>query len=269
MKLFSQSYPENVDIPAHDGPPVVIVPGLFGSTSNWRSFAKSLSDKWPVFVVDPRNHGRSPHADTHTYADMVEDLREFLDDKRLNSVILCGHSMGGKVVMAFALRYPERVSKLVVMDIAPVHYTHSHAPFLEELMKIDLLRLESRSEADRALKEAIPEVATRMFLLQSLSGTPGQYRWRINLPVLHKFMPQIVGFPDDEFAGKHSSVDAQFIFGGASDYVGEQHRSRIADLFVNAKLVGIPGAGHWLHVEKPGEVLSVLVKFILNGEKND
>ncbi len=268
MELYSQIYPENIDISGLAQPPVIIIPGLFGSTANWRGFAKKMSETQTVIVIDQRNHGRSPHADSHSYTDMVNDLLSLINAHKLERVILCGHSMGGKVAMAFALSYPERVEKLAVLDIAPVQYDHSHAPFLEALMQIDLASLTSRGEADRALQEAISDTSIRLFLLQSLSGSPGSFRWRINVPVLHAWMPEIVGFPHDDFVGERSSVPAAFIYGEESDYV-LSFEERIHQYFSRARLYGVVGAGHWLHADKPEVVLNILQKFILDGEKND
>ena len=173
MKLHFQHYPENIQVSAlANFKPLVIIPGLFGSTTNWRSFGRQFAATRPVIIVDQRNHGRSPHINSNSYDDMLQDLLEFCDDHGLVRIVLCGHSMGGKVAMLFTLAHPERVEKLVVLDIAPVPYDHSHAPYLEELMALDLSQLKSRGEADRALQESIPDTATRLFLLQSLSGSP-------------------------------------------------------------------------------------------------
>lgn len=268
MQLYSLCYPDDAGQSETGQAPVIIIPGLFGSTTNWRSFAKKLSETRPVIVIDQRNHGRSPHQDSHSYADMVDDLRRFIDARGLERVILCGHSMGGKVAMAFALRFPERLEKLLVLDIAPVGYQHSHAPFLEALMQLDLSSLGSRGEADRTLQSAIPDLSTRLFLLQSLSGSAGSFEWRINAPVLHAYMSQITAFPRQDFEGVRSSLPAAFIFGEASDYV-PPYKPQIRDYFINATFHGIASAGHWLHADKPDELLGIMKKVIANGEKSD
>jgi len=247
--------------------PTVIVPGLFGSSINWRGFGKQLASECPVYLLDQRNHGRSPHADSHTYADMIQDLLAFLDQHELSQIVLCGHSMGGKVAMLFALLYPERVAKLIVLDIAPIAYQHSHAPFLQALLDIDLSTLSSRSEADRAVAEAIPDTATRLFLLQSLAGSTGQYFWRLNLAVLYEFMPQIIGFPDGLVCDKQSTVPALFLYGDQSDYVLPEFHKIIRQYFSAAEVAPIEQAGHWLHVQQPAKVLESVKKFIKNDRK--
>lgn len=264
MKLYYQTFPESLDINALDQSPVIIIPGLFGSTSNWRSFAKALAEDYPVIVVDQRNHGRSAHADTQSYFDMSDDLLGLLNSLDIKQAILCGHSMGGKVAMVFSLLHPERVRSLVVMDIAPVVYSHSHAPFLEALLDIDLSQLESRSAADKALQSAIPDTGTRLFLLQSLTGSSKNYQWRLNLSVLNSEMSKIVGFPSSELEVMVNSVDACLIYGEDSTYVAEKHQVAVLRYFPEVEFVGIPNAGHWLHVEQPKLVLEALRTFLQN-----
>lgn len=259
MKLNYQIFPELTDLSSTELAPWVILPGLFGSISNWRSVAKSLSGNRPVIVVDQRNHGRSPHADTHTYADMISDLHILLTDLGLKQVHLAGHSMGGKVAMLFALEQPTLLASLTVLDIAPVDYQHSHAPFLDSLLSVDLSNLKSRSDADRALKTAIPDTATRLFLLQSLSGSPGNYVWRINLKVLHKYMPEIVAFPD--VAGE-SQVRTLVLAGQLSSYLRKEHHAKLENMFPNSEIITIPEAGHWLHAEQPALVIEKMEEFL-------
>lgn len=261
MNLYYQVYPDDLNISDFTGDdiPIIIIPGLFGSTANWRAVAKRLGDSHKVIVVDQRNHGRSPHADSQTYANMVQDLRGFCDHHNLDKIVLCGHSMGGKVAMLFALEYPRMVSKLAILDIAPITYSHSHAPHIRSLMELDLSSLKSRSDADRQLRESIPDLGTRMFLLQSLAGSPGQYQWKLNLPVLLEYMQEMTAFP--EVSGS-SEVAALFLAGNLSEYLGDQHHAKIFDLFSNSQFISIPDAGHWLHAEQPARVIDIINNFI-------
>lgn len=267
MKLNTQTFPESANFEALSEPPIVIIPGLFGSIANWRSFAKTLSADFPVIVVDQRNHGQSPHADSNDYFDLASDLLELLDDYGLDQVHLCGHSMGGKTAMSFSLLYPERVSSLVVLDIAPVRYSHSHAPFLEELLKVDLSAINSRNEADRALREVIPDVSTRLFLLQNLTGKAKNYSWRINIEVLHREMETIVSFPFKELADRQNSIKTLILIGGQSDYVRPEHHKGVKNFFPNAVFEEIANAGHWIHVEQPLAVITSLTNFLKRDKK--
>ncbi len=263
MELFYQSYsPGDRAFILNDDPPIIIIPGLFGSTVNWRSFAKKIAETQNVVVVDQRNHGESPHADSHTYMNMVADLLLLCDKLGFDRVVLCGHSMGGKVAMLFALLYPERIASLIVLDIAPVEYAHSHAPYLRALMDLDLSTLSSRSDAELALRETIDDTPTRLFLMQSLVGRKGEYRWRLNLPILLKDMSEITGFPFCSVDGLVSQTRTILILGGKSDYVSEEGRSQVINYFPKTNFVEIDRAGHWLHAECPEEVFEVLMEFL-------
>lgn len=265
MKLNFQMFPEHQTLadPAL-ATPLIVIPGLFGSIANWRHIARQLGETIPTIIIDQRNHGRSPHADSHSYADMVADLQLFCDDHGLQKVHLCGHSMGGKVAMLFTLEHPDRVRQLIVMDIAPLKYHHSHAPFLEQLMQIDLTKLTSRKDADRKLQAAIADDATRLFLLQSLSGSADGYSWRLNLPVLHDYMEQITGFPE---VNTSANNEALFVAGALSDYLLAKHHPGILELFPNARFHMVAGAGHWLHAEQPKKVLETIQEFIKDDRK--
>lgn len=256
--LFHQYYPcENCE-----QTPVLIVPGLFGSTPNWRTFARHLSKTCPVYVIDQRNHGQSPKYDSNTYADMVADLLTFIDQQGLDKVVLLGHSMGGKVAYLFSAMYPQRVDKLIVMDIAPVTYSHSHAPYIESLLALNLSNLKSRSEADRALKPAITDNGIRLFLLQSLERGDDGYQWQLNLPVLLEFMDEIRGFPNELIEGKQYLGSSLLLYGVNSDYMLDEHRDLVAKILPNVEIVGIEDAGHWLHVEQMKAVLAATSEFI-------
>lgn len=267
MHLHFQSFPEDyLEQVARERElqaiPLIIIPGLFGSTANWRTIAKKLSEQCPVIVIDQRNHGRSPHAESNSYLDMVNDLQIFAKHHEIKRFIVCGHSMGGKVAMLFALLHAEYIEKLIVLDIAPVSYEHSHAPFLKELLKVDLSQLESRRDADRALSSVIQDDGTRLFLLQSLAGTAGSFFWRINLSVLLEYMPRIVSFPDEAVSGLQNDCETMLILGSLSDYVSESGLQKTRDYFINTEVVLIDRAGHWLHAEQPKKVLDALKKIL-------
>ncbi len=234
-------------------PTLLIAHGLYGSARNWGVIAKRLSDTRRVVAVDMRNHGDSPRADSQSYADMAGDLAEVVDGRW----DVLGHSMGGKAAMVLALTAPEKVRKLVVADIAPVAYDHTQIQFIEAMRAVDLAAVETRGEADRQLAADVAEDGIRAFLLQSLDVKAR--RWRLNLDVLAAEMGGIVGFP--EISGRFEGP-ALFLSGGESDYVRGEHRERIRTLFPNARFAKIPGAGHWLHAEKPREFEAAVRVFL-------
>lgn len=236
----------------HHGQPtdkhgLLIVHGLYGSARNWGVLAKRLSDTREVVAVDLRNHGQSPWRDTHSYADLAEDLAEVLTALDRPFDVL-GHSMGGKAAMVLALARPDLVKRLIVADIAPVAYGHSQIQFIEAMRAVDLDKVHKRADAEDQLAAHVEDATLRSFFTQSLDVK--EKKWRLNLDVLAREMPKILGFPDvsGQFDGP-----TLFLSGAESDYVKREHRDRIKALFPQAGFLKIPGAGHWLHAEKPRE----------------
>ena len=238
---------------ATDAPPLLIVHGLFGSARNWTAIARHLARDREVVAVDMRNHGASPWFDTNGYADMAADLAEVIGDEPHD---VLGHSMGGKAAMVLALTEPARLRRLIVADIAPVAYTHTQSHLIEAMRRVDLSTVTRRSDAAAQLGD-VPDDGTRAFLLQSLDVKAR--RWNLNLDALEREMPEIVGFPeiDGRFDGP-----ALFLSGGASNYVRPEHRDPIKALFPEARFAKIPGAGHWLHAEKPREFEATVAAYL-------
>jgi pimeloyl-ACP methyl ester carboxylesterase len=238
--------------------PLLIVHGLFGSARNWGAIARRMADDRQVVAVDMRNHGDSFWADSHSYADLAADLAGVIAaEGRPMDVV--GHSMGGKAAMMLALTRPDLVNRLVVADIAPVAYDHSNLHLVQAMQALDLTGLTQRTEADRRLQAAVPDPGTRAFLLQSLDLKAEPPRWRLNLGVLGEQMPAIVGWP--AVSGSYGGP-ALFLAGGLSDYVRPEHRAAIKALFPKAIMAKLPGAGHWLHAEKPREFEAALRAFL-------
>lgn len=243
MRLAQVSYGT-----AGAAPPLLIIHGLFGSARNWGAIAKQLGQDRLVITVDQRNHGDSPWADTNSYPDMADDLAQVIAGHGGPFDVL-GHSMGGKAAMVLALTQPDLVHRLMVADIAPVAYEHSHAHLIDAMRGLDVGAIGSRGAADAALGATIPEAGVRAFLLQSLDLRAQPPRWRLNLDVLERAMPQILGWPDTPGAG--FDKPALFLGGARSDYIKSAHRPAIKALFPNAKFAKLPDAGHWLHAEAP------------------
>jgi len=228
-------------------PALLIVHGLYGSGRNWGVIAKRLSDQRQVIAVDQRNHGNSPWFDSHSYEDMADDLADVIRSTGQPMDVM-GHSMGGKAAMVLALKYPELVNRLIVADIAPTTYGHSQVQYIHAMKSVDLSQIVKRSDAEAQLRETVDDPTLPVFFTQSLD-VPGK-RWRLNLDVLEREMSKILAFPtvSGQFDGP-----VLFLSGAQSDYVQAQHRPAIKSLFPNASFAKIPGAGHWLHAEKPRE----------------
>lgn len=255
MKLFARHLGS-----AH-ARPVLIMHGLFGSSDNWMRIGKALGEKYSVYLLDLRNHGNSPHSETHTYPAMTEDVREFLNDHGIDQATLIGHSMGGKVAMLLAQQYPHKVQKLVVVDVAPkVYSTAFFEQLLSALLSLDLSRLRSRQDADAQLASRIPNSVIRNFLLKNLArDEEGRFYWRANLPVLYRSLREI---GDTIPEGEPFTGPTLFIRGGNSPYIQPEDEPLLRSRFPTAEIVTIPGAGHWVHYEAPEAFLRVVDKFL-------
>ncbi len=244
------------------GDPVIILHGLFGTLDNWQTIAKQLGEHFTVFILDQRNHGRSPHLPSHNYLELAEDLKNFMESHWIYTAHIVGHSMGGKVAMQFALEYPDMVEKLVVLDIAPKSYKGGHEVILAALNSLDLSTLTDRKEAEAHLLKTIPEAGVRQFLLKNLSrNADGHYEWKMNLPILTDFYDEIL-----ENIQKNDTFEGETLFlrGGDSNYIQENEEALLREYFPKARLQTIANAGHWLHADQPQAVISKLIQFLVS-----
>lgn len=246
-----------------EGPPLVILHGLYGSSANWSRHASWLAKRHRVILPDLRNHGRSPHHPRMDYPAMAADLVQLLDDCDCTQAVVMGHSMGGKAAMALALEHPERVSALVVADMAPVDYgsaDHGHDAILSAMAGIDLAGMREREQVDAALAGTVGNPMVRQFLLTNLQRGERGWAWRIPVETLQQALPILMGFPD--YDGQYHGP-ALFIHGERSDYVQAEQTPAIRRLFPEAEIRTVAGAGHWLHVEQPerfGEALDAWLR---------
>lgn len=238
-----------------DGPPVVVLHGLFGAGRNWITVARALAGQYRFHLVDLRNHGGSPHTETMTYLDMVEDVRLLIATLGLETFTLVGHSMGGKAAMTLALNAPRGLARLVNVDIAPVSYPDRFVDIIAALEALDLSAVARRSDADRALAAAIPDTAVRLFILQNLLFDQGRAYWRLNLTTLKRDMAHILGpLPVAEHA--HYDGPTWFIRGELSDRITEQHLPLMRRWFPHHHLETVLGGGHWPHSEAPAAFMA-------------
>lgn len=243
-----------------NGPPIIFLHGLLGSKANMTGVARSLADRYHTFGVDLRNHGESFHHNSMTYGTMAADLGGFMDDHDLDAASIVGHSMGGKCAMQLALSFPERVDKLVVVDIAPKEYMDPFwVVYLQAMQNIELDHLESRKQADRLLQTSIPDPVYRQFLLSNLvKRDDGSYRWKPNLNAISAAQNAISAGVD----GTECDVETLFIKGGRSDYIKEEDRDSIVQLFPNSTIVCVPDAGHLVHIEARDRFRQLLIEFL-------
>ena len=248
-----------------EGPPLIILHGLFGSARNWQSVARRLARHHRVICVDQRNHGRSEHTARFDYADLAADLGHLIDDLELPRVGLVGHSMGGKTAMTFALAHPERVARLVMVDIAPVAYVDVHSPVVAALRALPVAQYSRRQQAEEALATSIPEADIRSFLLQNLVLGPEGGSWRLNLPAIAASMPALVA-PPPGCASAMFTGPAHVIRGALSDRVSDPCLPVFRRCFPALEVHTVDAAGHWPHAENPAGFLRALMPALGLGE---
>ncbi|MBN1414395.1 MAG: alpha/beta fold hydrolase [Bacteroidales bacterium] len=255
------------------GKPLVVLHGLYGSSDNWYTLGKQLAQEREVYLVDLRNHGRSPHHPEHSYGAMRDDLHEFLVQHSLFKPVLMGHSMGGRVAMFFASMHPKLIEKLIVTDISPCSYNtedhlseiQQHKTIIQALRSIDISHLSARSDADIQLAKTIKSSVIRQFLLKNLKAEGHKnFRWCLNLPALEKNLQEILLGIDIIGRPSESQMDfpALFIRGQLSGYIKEKDMDCIHHFFKNATIITISNASHWVHAEEPGRFMVAVKEFL-------
>ena len=253
MKLFSRIMGE--------GQPLLIVHGLFGMSDNWQSLGKKFADFYEVHLIDQRNHGRSPHSTVFNYDVLADDLVKYIKEHKLNNVLLMGHSLGGKTAMELAVKHPDLVQKLIVVDISPKAYPVHHDKIIEGLQNLDFSVLKSRGEADRKLTEYIDDAGVRQFLLKSLYWVEkGQLAFRFNLEAIAEHITEVGKVLADKMEYKGPCL---FVDGASSGYIVDEDEDLILEHFPEAEIVTIVDAGHWVHAEQPNSFFDEVLRFCI------
>jgi pimeloyl-ACP methyl ester carboxylesterase len=255
------------------GPALIILHGLYGSSDNWITIAKLLQEHYTVLLPDLRNHGASPHTPTHTYEEMSDDLLQFYEETHTEDAYLIGHSMGGKVAMRFAAEHPEKVNRLMIIDIAPKNYLagpnsfkhiRQHELILQLLDNTDLSKYQSRSELDYYFSSKIKEESLRLFLLKNIHRSNGGiFEWKINAKVLRDTFDATVSEMDLSWFEDRMPITAYpvtFVRGLSSEYISDDDWKEIQKIYPEAKLVDFVGAGHWLHAEQPSKLVATILE---------
>lgn len=243
-----------------EGVPLIVIHGLFGSARNWKGLSRQFAQHFQVVTVDLRNHGDSFHAPEMDYASMSNDVIQLMDKLALHSAHILGHSMGGKLAMKLTQLYPERVKKLVVADIAPVPYGHSYTDIISPVQALDLSLIASRKDADSMLAQSITDSSIRQFILQSLSIQDGKALWKLNWKAIQQNIASIIGYESIMDWQIHNPT--LFIRGETSPYVTSTNWELIRQHFLEAELVTLDNAGHWLHAEQPAAFATAVLKFL-------
>ncbi|MFV0289861.1 MAG: alpha/beta fold hydrolase [Mangrovibacterium sp.] len=258
------------------GKNIIIIHGLYGSSDNWMTAARKLSENYQVYCIDQRNHGKSPHHPSHDYESMKDDLATFFKQHELDKAIIIGHSMGGKVAMLFASCYPHLVEKLVVVDICPKDYSslgeysqiHEHKLILETLLELQHRRHSflARKDVTNFLELKLRNKELTQFLSKSITWDRenNSFELLLNADVLYANLGEIINGVNERHLQAKSCqhVPALFIRGLKSPYISNDDLSLIKKIFPLAHIADIPNAGHWLHVEQAQLFMETLSKFL-------
>lgn len=253
------------------GKDLIILHGLYGSGDNWLSIAHAFESEYTVYLPDLRNHGKSFHSDLFEYDNMVSDIEQLFDEQGITSAIVMGHSMGGKLAMKFALKHPDKVTKMIIVDIAPKSYVGKnsflpqmqfHRSIMDSLLAMPIDKFLNRSDAEKWLSNYIAQPDIRQFLLKNLRrGKDKRFYWQINLAVLSRQLPYLLDDISDT-TYREAKMPVLFIKGENSPYIDDADEEHIAEIFPNAEVVTIFDAGHWVHAEQPERFVQVLAGFL-------
>lgn len=258
-----------------DGPDLIILHGLYGSGDNWLTVARQFADHFRVHLPDARNHGHSPHDPELSYKAMVADLIDYLEEHQISSPIIMGHSMGGKTAMWLSILHPQRVSKLIIVDISPVSYAQLNKPsnlvedhlnIVNAMRSVDLTHLKTRTEIDKEFAEYIHSDIVRQFLLKSIDREKnGKYSWKLNIESISNGLPEVMsGIDVEKYKGNiRPNLPVLFIRGELSEYIPDKDIEAIKTLYPTAVIETIFDASHWVHAEQPEAFISVLRHFLL------
>lgn len=242
------------------GEPVFILHGLFGMLDNWMRIGKWLSERYTVFLVDQRNHGKSAHFDSHNYDLMALDLKELVDETGFQKAHFLGHSMGAKTVMRFSGNYPDLIKSAILVDMSPLRSAREHEHIFDALFSVPIHQVSSRQDVQDHLLSHISDQAVVAFLMKNLARKKeGGYRWKMNLSVIYRDLDRILEAIElnEAFEGPVLSVK-----GEDSYYVSFEDELALFQLFPHIEYESISGAGHWVHADKPKEFYDAISRFI-------
>jgi esterase len=270
MRLYFKSFGNSTN------KPLLILHGLYGNSDNWTYFGKQLSDKFYVIIPDLRNHGKSPHSQSHNYGEMVNDIETLLTSENIAKLNILGHSMGGKLAMAYTSANETMINKLIVVDISPWNNQNDernlkahnfHFNLLTTLKRIPIQDFSSYNEIETDMGKTIVDKRLRMFLLKNINKEGKHFKWRLNLDTLIKNLESITeGINPNEFTERKIKVPALFLRGEKSDYIQLDDIKNIRQIFPNSQITSIPNAGHWMHAEQPELVIKNIRYFLENND---
>ena len=241
------------------GAPLIILHGLFGESKNWISIAKKLEYKFEIHLLDQRNHGDSFHHFEHNYVVLAKDLYNYIQDKALKNCSIIGHSMGGKIAMKFACLYPDKLNKLIIIDIAPKRYNDNHSHIFQGLNKV-IEHAKSKKEAHAILMDYVQDIVMVNFLLKGLFfSEANKANLKFNIAVLAKSINHLLGFSDPQLTFNKM---VYFLSGSESNYIKASDSKAISAFFAKYQIINIKDAGHWIHFDQKEKFLNTINKIL-------
>ena len=240
---------------------IILLHGLLGSSRNWVTVGKLLAQDHHVVGLDLRNHGKSPHDSLMSYSAMVDDVGEWMEDHQLPKAHIVGHSMGGKVAMLFACTNPDRVSSLIIADVAPIDYSLHFRTAFDAMGNIDPSRYNRIAEVDQALAEYLDDSVLRQFLITNLTrNEAGTFDWQVNLEALTQALPELSRNPIRQTM--HYNGPCLLLHGEHSSFVQPEDHKMITHHFPECRIVEVPGAGHNVHIDNRHFVSEQISRFL-------
>jgi len=251
------------------GQPIIIVHGLLGCSDNWVTIGKSLSENFEVFLLDLRNHGKSPHDQSIDYEILAEDIYNFITVHSISKPILMGHSMGGKVVMKYAKNHSEDIKSIIIIDIAPKAYKINSPgsklinAIIDYMIDVDFNHIKNRTDVENILSKNIKDIRILLFILKNLKrNTDNTYKWTINIKSIKDNFNNFL-LPPFEYNKNKIDIPTLFLRGAKSDYITSEDILLIKNIFSSSQIITIPDAGHWIHTEQPELLISTIKLFLL------
>jgi len=242
--------------------PLLVFHGLFGMLDNWGSFGKEFAELMPTHLIDLRNHGRSFHSESMSHDDLATDILNYMNDHKIEKANLLGHSLGGKAVMQFAIKYPEKLDRLIVVDISPKAYPPHHQGIIKALQSVDFSVVESRQDVEKVLGEYIHEKFVIQFLMKNLYWTDDKkLAWRFNLNTLAE---KYTEFVSNAIKFGVFNGPTLFVAGANSNYILPQDELLIIQQFPNSKIIKIANAEHWVQANNPADFNAAVKDFIFS-----
>lgn len=261
---------------------LVLLHGLYGSSRNLRTLGRKIvanaSNSFSVALVDLRNHGASPHCDSHSIRDMSDDVFAFIQSQNARKVVLCGHSMGGRVAMNMATQSPNSLLQgLVLLDISPFSRSLDKQTVKSfHLSLIQNLRKAANFNSISKCKRYLLECQYGNELVEWMVGTnfftspdAEKVQIRLNLDALETFIDHHfdvgANSPPQGLGGAYKfpfRKSCLFIKGGKSNYITERDFCDINYLFPKNRIVEFPSAGHWVHSNFPAEIALEVVTLL-------